>query len=187
MQKEDLKKYYYDVFKADKMVNYCLNEIANIIELSNNTIIVIDKPTIKKSFCFGYGFCGISTEEEENNAYKMSQVAKTNHDYFMQENLKHINERIEEIKNSYKVYIFNQYYRQSKNNILRTYYAISRPVDEERFKMNSYENVEEITEADKMKIVEGLEQVKKEFIKRLETYLKKYGLSKIRSWTYLSD
>lgn len=187
MQKEDLKKYYYDVFKTDKMVNYCMNKIANIIELSNNTIIIIDKPTIKKSFCFGYGFCGISTEEEENNAYKMSQVAKTNHDYFMQENLKHINEKIEEIKNSYKVYIFNQYYRQSKNNILRTYNCIKYVTEEEDLLSNNYENVEEISETDKLKIIEGLEQVKKDFIKRLETYLKKYGLSKIRSWTYLSD
>ena len=36
-------------------------------------------------------------------------------------------------------------------------------------------------------IVAGLEEVKKSFIKRLNTYLKKYGLSKINAWTYLVD
>ena len=117
----------------------------------------------------------------------MEQVARTNHDYFITKNMEQINDKIKELKEAKKVYIFNNYYKQSQNNKLRTYYAISRPVDEERFKMNSYENVEEITEADKMKIVEGLEQVKKDFEKRLNIYLKKYGLSKVHSWTYLSD
>ena len=31
------------------------------------------------------------------------------------------------------------------------------------------------------------EEVKKAFIKRLNTYLKKYGLSKLHTWTYLVD
>lgn len=36
-------------------------------------------------------------------------------------------------------------------------------------------------------VLECYEFVKKEFEKRLETYLKKYGLSKLKVWTYCAD
>ena len=33
----------------------------------------------------------------------------------------------------------------------------------------------------------GYQEVRQQFVKRLNTYLKKYGLSKLHTWTYLSD
>ena len=45
----------------------------------------------------------------------------------------------------------------------------------------------EIGEADIQAIIDGLEVVKKQFEKRLNTYLKRYGLSKLNVWTYLRD
>lgn len=38
-----------------------------------------------------------------------------------------------------------------------------------------------------LEVLECYELVKKEFEKRLETYLKKYGLAKLKVWTYCAD
>ena len=186
-KKETLKKYYYDVFKTERMTTYCINKINYIVELSNGKIITIEKPTIKKDFCYGYGQYGITDEQEEQEACRMQEIARTNYQYFMAKNLEQLNDKIEDLKNAQKVYIFNNYYRQSQDNILRTYQVIRYLADEDRFNMTQYENLEELSQEDINKIIEGLETVKKEFIKRLETYLKKFGLSKVHSWTYLVD
>ena len=49
------------------------------------------------------------------------------------------------------------------------------------------EGHEQLTDAEKNAILYGVEVVKEQFKKRLNTYLKRYGLTKIHSWTYLSD
>ena len=48
-------------------------------------------------------------------------------------------------------------------------------------------NAQEATIEDIKLILETLEAEKAKFLKRLNTYLKRYGLSKIHSWTYLVD
>jgi hypothetical protein len=46
---------------------------------------------------------------------------------------------------------------------------------------------EQLTQDEINRIIEGFQEVKKAFTKRLNTYLKRYGLTKVHSWTYLSD
>jgi hypothetical protein len=36
-------------------------------------------------------------------------------------------------------------------------------------------------------IISGLEEVRKAFTKRIDTYLKKYGTSKVNAWSYICD
>lgn len=36
-------------------------------------------------------------------------------------------------------------------------------------------------------LIAGYEEVKTEFIKRLNSYLKRYGMSKVETWSYLMD
>ena len=48
-------------------------------------------------------------------------------------------------------------------------------------------DLEMLTKEERQELVKGYEEVRKAFIKRLNTYLKRYGLSKVRTWTYLSD
>jgi hypothetical protein len=44
-----------------------------------------------------------------------------------------------------------------------------------------------LTEEDVQKIKVALEEEKEKFKKRLVTYLKKYGTSKLKVWTYWRD
>ena len=45
----------------------------------------------------------------------------------------------------------------------------------------------ELTKAEIKEILEVYKKQKENFTKRLNTYLKKYGLSKLHTWTYLID
>lgn len=47
--------------------------------------------------------------------------------------------------------------------------------------------IEELDEQDREKLLKICESEKDKFLKRLSTYLKKYGLSKVHTWTYLVD
>ena len=51
----------------------------------------------------------------------------------------------------------------------------------------NHKKLRKLDKEDIQLIIDGLEIVLKNFEKRLDTYLKKYGLSKIQTWTYLVD
>lgn len=46
---------------------------------------------------------------------------------------------------------------------------------------------EVISEKDRAGLVDAYKKVLADFEKRLQTYLKRYGLTKLNTWTYLSD
>ena len=43
-----------EVWKDQKMVDYCVKKTARIVELSDGALICIEKPAIRTRFCFGY-------------------------------------------------------------------------------------------------------------------------------------
>lgn len=49
------------------------------------------------------------------------------------------------------------------------------------------EKVKKLDTDDIQRIIDGLQEVRKSFDKRLNTYLKRYGLSKINAWSYICD
>lgn len=175
-----------------RMTKYCMKEAAYIIELSDGSILTIDKPNIKKDFCFGYGMYLKATDEEQAAADRMARHAQTNTDYFIEQNLQPLNEAINRLKAERKnVYTYLHYIGQTEGDLLKSY-VVTREWETPN---NEFDNrvfyglkdVKKISDADIDLIIQGLEEVKKKFIKRLETYLKKYGLSKINSWSYLVD
>ena len=64
--------------------------------------------------------------------------------------------------------------------------GIARVVEKAHYYYN-VKDLQLLTEHDKQNIADGYEAVKQTFIKQLNNYLKRYGLTKIDSWTYLSD
>lgn len=165
-----------------KMVDYCTKNAAYIVELNNGDYYVIDKPSIEKDFCYGYGYCGVSTEEDYQGAAKMAAHARTNTDYFIEKNMEPLNRWIKDLKDlgSYTVYKRTNYIRQQENCKLKAI-QFSHTWD------FSEKDGEALTPEEIAAVIAGYEEVKKAFMKRLNTYLKRYGLSKVHSWTYLSD
>ena len=176
-------------WSSSKMLEYCKKKAAYFVELTGGEYIALDKPTIETRFCFGHGLNGISTQDDEENAQNMAHYASTNKNYFIDENLRGINEEIKALKEADKVYIFLNYTKENPADKLRTYRPTGLfygPEYRPAF-WNNLEKLQEIGAEDRGRIIAGLEIVKAQFIKRLNTYLKKYGLSKVNTWTYLRD
>ena len=176
----------------DRMTSYCMKEAAYIIELSDGSILTIDKPRIKKDFCFGYGMYLQCTDEDFRRADGMREKAEKDVNYFIEKNLEEINGKIQALKQDKKnVYTSLHYIGQEPGDLLKSYLVTREwETPDNEFDNRVFWNLKEIKQLDNddiALIIAGLEEVKKSFIKRLNTYLKKYGLSKINAWTYLVD
>lgn len=186
MTQKELKALYKtilenEVWNTADMVDYCVKKANHIVELENGDIVVIEKPTIKKDFCFGYSDSRYDTEDYDR-ANEMAAHARTSEEYFISENLKQIDNMIEDLINthSYKAYKSVNYYNQPKDSKLKSvrfvkWFEVAEP------------DWQELTENEVTALIKGYEIVKENFIKRLNTYLKKYGLSKVNSWSYWQD
>ena len=198
MTQNELKAVYTEELKkawdTDEMVKHCSKSTAFVIE-HDGALYGIEKPRIETSFCFGYGINGISDSEQEQEAEAMAETAQKSADYFINQNLKIIDEWIERLKEilegmeenwdvwSYPRYMIatgEKYTGQQEDCKLR-YYSI---VD--TFYGATQGKICNDTELIK-KLLAGYEEVRADFIKRLNTYLKRYGLSKVKTWSYLRD
>ena len=176
----------------ERMTSYCMKEAAYIIELSDGSILTIDKPRIKKDFCFGYGMYLQCTDEDFRRADGMREKAEKDVNYFIEKNLEEINGKIQALKQDKKnVYTSLHYIGQEPGDLLKSYLVTREwETPDNEFDNRVFWNLKDIKQLDNEDIaliIAGLEEVKKSFIKRLNTYLKKYGLSKINAWTYLVD
>lgn len=168
------------------MVDFCVKKTAYIVELTNGDIITIDKPSIKKDFCFGYSDSAYDTDSFDN-ANRMAHHAKTNVDYFLERNLADINQIIGILNGEYKgygpryaPYIVVPYRGQSTDSKLKGVVFFNEYSDEA-------ESMVRLEGEDLDRVIEGYKVVKASFEKRLHTYLKRYGLSKVNTWSYWRD
>lgn len=192
MDQKELKAKYMniistEVWKNDQhMIDYANKSVSYVVELEDGDITDIDKPSIETSFCFGYGYCGVSTEDDYKNAQSMAQHASESENYFLTENLKGINQTIE----AYEDALGGSYHKPYK----RVKYCGS-PADSKLKGISFFDSLYDVipdgcrvlSKNEIKSMITGYEEVKKKFEKRLHTYLKRYGLSKVRTWTFLSD
>ena len=152
------------------------------------------KPSIQTRFCFGYGQNGISTEEDYEGARSQERNMETNKQAFIDANLEDLNKSIEKIETFINQWIdkketcfssrYNKIFicKNSYNHL--AYLAWSWDYDNIR---NKDAIIKEATKEDLLLIIEVYKQQIENFKKRLNTYLKRYGLSKLNTWTYLVD
>ena len=187
MTKEAVQEYLQEVNSklypdSFSMQEYCRKNCSDVFKSKSGYYVKFEKPTIKTQFCFGHGYCGITTEEETDRAFSMAEKARKDAEYFINENLEDLNEQLKLFESDEKLFLTN-YYPNNKVKIASIKSA-------RYFGMYSFDEKYIVAELDK----EEIEQLKaivnseiEKFTKRLNTYLKRYGLSKIHSWTYLVD
>lgn len=169
-----------EVWQDESMVQFCLKECARIVPLSNNKYISIDKPRIETSFCFGYSDSKYDTEDFDR-ANAMAAYARKSEEYFIKENLKQIENKIKLLDDDkYCCVLRNHYYGQPDDTEYKSLNFI-------RWYEEKKATDIELTEADKETIKEAYKIELEVFKKRLNTYLKRYGTSKIKSWSYWRD
>lgn len=170
--------------KDSKMIDYCQKTASAIIDLADNDFYVIDKPTIETHFCFGYGLNGVSTQEDYERAADCEQAARTNEQYFIDENLKELRDYITGLENCL-------YYPHRHKVYKRVKYIGGRDQKDLIFCRSwetPYNKEAVLLSPDEIKaIIEAYQNEVAKFEKRLKTYLKRYGTKKLKTWTYLVD
>lgn len=199
MDQKQLKEKYMDIIRAEvwpgseSMQKYAEKETTYITELANGDIYAYKKPSIKKDFCFGYGIYGMCSKEEMNGAERMREKAENDKKYFIDKNLEDINQRISNLENvlygKYEAYKYGSYTGQPHGTKLKTYSVVSEWDNPENDpgRWVKLIDVEKLTNDEIAELIKGWNVVKEMYIKRLNTYLKRYGLSKVNAWTYLRD
>ena len=179
LYKELISKYWKD----PKMIDHCIKNNAYIVPLENGDIYDIDKPSIETDFCFGYGMNGVSYEGDYEEASEAMHTAERDTDYFISENMKHLDGYIEALKDKdIRVFKYVHYCGDCDSRLkdIGFYRYYQEPA-------TNLKDCHELTETEREAVLAGYEEVKRQFKKRLDTYLKKYGLSKLHTWTYLRD
>lgn len=183
-EQEENRKLYKALIDAQEKdatwTEWLLKHAAAIVKLDCNILYVFDRPEIKTDFCFGYGYCGVTTSEEMQAASNMAQKARTSEEYFLDKNLEKVIFDWHALADRWPLFAKNTYIYGTNemgvtHSVIYSHYANGTP-DEKA-----------LTENDIKKLQEAQEHVKIDFEKRLKTYLKRYGTSKVRSWSYLSD
>jgi hypothetical protein len=137
---------------------------------------LIEKPSIDNRFCF-------HDEGENYEFYKhlMADKEKRLAAYFKSENLAGFDNKIERItKGEEYSHDKRVWWKKSYNNgrVELCFYS-------------SYNRTEDgytlCTDEEKAIILKGLQYGRSLFEKRLDAYLKRYGVSKIHTWTYWAD
>ena len=183
----EAKAEYVKVYGNDEsMLKYCQGEISNAVKLSDGRIVVVKKQKLETSFCFGYSTCGQGAEYGE--ASKAASHARSSEDYFREKNLEDINHAINMLKGvkehswERSAYLSQSVYRDTPINIHKLVGLHYCDFVEQR-----YGRYSEMSEEDKKLIIGMYEEEKEKMNKRIDTYLKRYGLSKLNVWTYWRD
>lgn len=196
---KELKNRYMDIIRTDvwadseRMQKYAEKQFYVGVELDNGDLYVIDKPSIQKNFCFGYGMYGRSDDEDYDRAAKMMHHAETDEQYFIDENMSEFNQRIQKLEEALdekrEAYKYLSYCGQPEGSKLKTYTAcrICSNPEYEPWQWSNCRDLEKLTEKEIQALIGGYKAAKEMFMKRLQTYLKRYGLSKLHTWTYLRD
>ena len=185
---EEAKAEYVKVWKDDeRMVKHCQGEISNAVKLSDGRIVIVKKEKLETSFCFGYSTCGQGSEYEEANGE--ARNARTNEDYFREQNLKDYDLAIALLKGEKEHSWGKDAYLEQLNcrtcGLINIHEVVGLHYCD--FVEQRYGTYSELSEADKKLIIAMYEEEKEKMNKRIDAYLKRYGLSKLNVWTYWLD
>lgn len=181
-----------------KMQDYCIKKCSVIVNLPSGWYYVIDKPHIETRFCYWY--YNDSDWTDFNNAQEQAENARKDVENFMSENLSCLDHQIkelEEVKESW-------YWRRNARLLLLehahggdleecneksiAWYDERNRGDTEEARYNYFrQKTTKPTKEDIEALIQWFKEARQQFIKRLQTYLKRFWLSKVYSWTYWAD
>lgn len=153
---------------------FILKDTVWLVKLTDGTIFPYCKPSIETRFCFG--------EDGYNcdGANKAADEARTNEDLFRKRNLEYLDSKIELLRDGPKD--GRILWVSPVNGVA---HFLNEGYEWDRELVNGSTMV--LDDENRKRLLEGYEIVRERFAKRIETYLKRFGLSKVRAWTYWVD
>lgn len=202
-EKEMLRTEFSKVWKDQKMTDYCTNKVAAYAELPDGKIITVDKEKVDTSFCFG------ESGYDYDEAQDMAAHARKSQEYFKAENMKHFNGWINDLtetvnngKDGSYVLVINprNYYRQTDDCKLATirFFRLSEVIDAcggsvylnelPGKRVTIYGTEYTIATKEEIQIIlAAYKEAAEAHEKKINSYLKRYGMSKVHTWTYWRD
>lgn len=179
--KEFLLENYRKVWGNDEqMAKYCTNKVLEYFILRDGFFVAFDKKPIEKDFPCGYGY-GAGRDCDE--AYDLAKYKSESVDYFISRNMSDYEEEIEHLE-----YMFGCKWGAFRNNPKGNEIYIM--VDANQW-YDLYDRqgklLFELTDDEKREYIKVLKSARDKHRKKVDTYLKKYGLSKVRTWVYWAD
>lgn len=134
----------------------------------NDGYYVISKPSIDTKFCF-------ADEGPDYDYYcELMRDEKKLERYFVAENLSNIDYQIELLEGTEPL-VIHGVYRDGRVSFGRKDYGYGSP------------DSVDMTQEQREELLNAYRWVRTEFEKRLQTYLKRYGTSKLHTWTFWRD
>lgn len=176
------------------MIDWCMKEAQTVVKVAEY-LLPIDKRKVEKHFCFGYSDCGQG--QDYLTAVMEADKARNSADYFKGQNLKWYREWLDDINGFNALALATTYSKASPIRSLTAFdwWEVLDAVGGEArmedlkgtlVKINGREAYI-LTDADREIVREAYNQAMKAQEKKLDAYLKRYGTSKIRAWTYWLD
>ena len=197
--KDLLRAEYGKFWKLRKsMIEHGVSQCAATAVLFTGEIIPVDKQHIITHFCFG------ESGSDYEDAGRMAQHARTSEDYFLQENMAHFNRWTEMLEAAVNgecyVGIATMYWHQPEDcrlrnaikidlrNILEACGGSCRIEDLPGKTVTLGTTAYRIATPQELRVIlEAWRYAGAAHEKKVRAYLKRYGTSKVRSWTYWRD
>ena len=175
--KRAVREQYEKVWHEDtKMVDFCTKKTSGYVMI-DGTMVTFDKPHIKTDFWFGehtYDY-----DEGVEHADKCSESES----YFLAENLSDLDWRLECAEDrNIKMYLSPRGYCHQDDDCILGYVEFCRYYESPRSK-----GAREMTPEERGAYAEFVKEEREKFEKRLNAYLKRYGLSKCHYGVYWAD
>ena len=198
--KEMLHNEYSKVWSDERMTSYCTNKATTMAILPDGGIVTVEKQKIEKDFCFG------ESGYDYDDAQRAAEHARTSEGYFFRENMASFNgwinslEEAKEISGNYMLHIIDRHYFGQPddckirsiqlvriNEILDvTGPAFLRELPGKQVKLRGCDgHLATLEEIDL--IIQAYKEAATDHEKKVRSYLKRYGTSKVNAWTYWRD
>jgi hypothetical protein len=202
VNKEALRAEYAKVWhKDEKMIDFCVKKAASVAALPTGEMVIVEKQPIEKSFCFG------ESGYDYDEAQDMAAHARKSEGYFKTENMKHFREWIKDLSevlnglSNYRLTISDTaYYSQDADCKLAgiRFDRLSDILDACGGSADLYELPGKeltvrgrecrIATPKEIEIILGAYTAAAEaHEKKVDSYLKRYGMRNVRTWTYWRD
>lgn len=160
--------------------DYYRKKCVAAVEFTPGHYLLFEKKEIKKEFCFGYSDFGQGPTQEEATRECNSISPK----YVKSRNMEFYQDMEDDIKTgAIRMWAGKEGQTNHTDHVMTERHFLAYIRDTEHYVSISRANNPDVY----TKIEKCFEYAKKSFEKRIDSYLKKYGVSKIKAWTYWLD
>lgn len=175
---EYLKREMTRGYTGARWEKYFREKAGWLVTLTDGTIFNIVKPRIETSFCFGeHGY-------DIDEAIAAADAARTREDLFKARNLSGFDKTIKLLKDGPECVWRDKLAVWVDKGVTDTV----REVDDTDVRRPYFHGTWYVlSDEDRALLIKGYEIAREMFSKRIDAYLKRYGLSKVHAWTYWAD